>query len=93
MISCQQPEKDKQHDRANGGVDDEGDGADAEMNIQLRKQPVTDECADDTDDQVSDKPEPTAPHDLTSQPAGNDADQNNDDETFIGKMHLKTLWE
>ena len=77
----------KQYDCSNCGVDDEGNGTDAKMDTQARQQPVTDECADNTDNQVANKPEAAAPHDLARQPAGNDADHQYDDEAFIRKVH------
>ena len=64
----------EQHDRADRGVDDEADGPDTEMDVQPWQQPIADERTDDSDDQVTDEAEAAASHDLTRQPAGNDAD-------------------
>ena len=75
--------KKEQYDCSNCGVDDEGNGTDAKMDTQARQQPVTDECADNTDNQVANKPEAATSHDLARQPAGNDADHQYDDEAFI----------
>jgi hypothetical protein len=57
----------------------------------LRKQPTTDEGAYDSNDDIADDPEPGALHDLTGQPSGNQADQQDDQKTFTGHVHLRIL--
>src|ERR1700733_9273089 len=42
----------EQHDGADGGVDDQSDGSNTEMDVQSRQQPIADERPDDTDDQI-----------------------------------------
>jgi hypothetical protein len=68
-----EPDDEQKHNRADGGVDDQVDSSDTEMDIKSRQQPVTDERADNPDYQVPDEAEPDAPHDLTSQPSGNNS--------------------
>ncbi len=58
------------------------------MDVQAWKQPVTNKGTEDTYDKVSNKPEPAASHDLSGQPASDDANDNNDQEAFIRKIHL-----
>jgi hypothetical protein len=72
----------QQNQSADGGVDDSGNNAGAEVNTELRKQPTTDEGAYYSDDDIADDPKPGALHDLTGQPSGNDADDQYDQETF-----------
>jgi hypothetical protein len=52
------------------------------MDTQCRQQPISNERADDADYEVTDEAVAAAPHDLASQPAGDNADQDDDDETF-----------
>jgi hypothetical protein len=86
-----EPDDEQKHDRADGGVDDQVDSSDTEMDIKSRQQPVTDERADNPDYQVPDEAEPHAPHDLTSQPSGNNTNQDYDEEAFIRQGHGDTL--
>ena len=41
------------------------------MDAELRKQPTTDERANDSNDEITDDPKPGALHDLAGQPSGN----------------------
>jgi hypothetical protein len=81
----------QQDQRADGGVDDSRNEARAKMDAELRKQPTTDECADDPNDDIADDPEPGASHDLAGQPSCNEADHQYDKETFARHMHLPML--
>ena len=53
------------------------------MDAKSRKQPASDECTQDTNDEISDDPKPGAFGDLTGEPTGNEADHQYDDEAFI----------
>lgn len=53
----------------------------------LRQQPVADEGANNADEQIADEPESAPAHDLAGRSAGNKADQQNDQQTFIREMH------
>jgi hypothetical protein len=85
------PDNDEQHNGTHGGVDDQSHCSDAKMDVQSRQQPITNEGADNSDDQVADEPEAPAPHNLTSQPPCNNADDDYDEETLVRKMHDNSL--
>ena len=76
------PENNKQDDCAEGRIDDEGDRSCAEMDTQCRQQPISNERADDADYEVADEAVAAAPHDRAGQPAGDNADQDDNYETF-----------
>jgi hypothetical protein len=57
------------------------------MDVQPWQQPIADERTDNSDDQVTYEAEAAASHDLTRQPASNDADHQYDDEAFIRLVH------
>ena len=44
------------------------------MDAELRKQPTTDERANNSNDEIADDPKSGALHDLAGQPSGNEAD-------------------
>src|SRR5580700_7689239 len=85
--AADQAEDEEKHDRADKGVDDERDHADAEMNTELRQQPVADEGADQSDDQIADQAETAAGHHPAGKPSGDDTDDKNDQKTLVGKVH------
>lgn len=61
------------------------------MHVELRQQPRADEGADHADDEVADKSEAGALHDLPCEPAGNDADHHYKEKTFARHMHGRML--
>ena len=61
-----------------------------EIDAELRKQPAADEGADDADDEVADETEACALDDLSGQPSGNNADYQNNCESFTRHVHLPT---
>src|SRR5579872_4275063 len=67
--ACHKPHEEEKHDRADRGVDDQGDSSHPKINTQCWQQPIADERADNPDYQVSNEPEPDAPDDFTGQPA------------------------
>ena len=69
-----EPDDQQQYQRADGGVDDRRNNARAKMDAELRKQPTTDERANDSNDEIADDPKSGALHDLAGQPSGNEAD-------------------
>jgi hypothetical protein len=79
VAPCEQPENDEQDNCPDGGVDDEGDRSDADMNVQARQQPVADERADEA--------EAAARDDLAGQPARHDADEDSDDEALVRQVY------
>jgi hypothetical protein len=50
----------QQYQRADGGVDDRRNNARAKMDAELRKQPTTDERANDSNDEIADDPKSLA---------------------------------
>ena len=44
------------------------------MDAELRKQPATDERANNSNDEIADDPKSGALHDLAGQPSGNEAE-------------------
>jgi hypothetical protein len=61
------------------------------MDTKLREQPTADECADDPDNEIANQSKPRALHDLASQPSGDHADQQYDQQTFTRHVHLRVL--
>jgi len=57
------------------------------MNAEPRQQPVADERAYDADDDVADDAETLAAHDLTGEPSGDETYKQDNQKTFVGKMH------
>ena len=53
-------DRDQQHDCAYKRVNYQGNDSYTEMDVQLRQQPITDEGAQQTDDQISNQPEARA---------------------------------
>lgn len=76
--TADEPDNHEQQDAADRGVDDRAADPRTEMNAQLRGQPVADEGADDPDDHVIDEPKTGPLHNVTRQPSGRNADQQND---------------
>ena len=81
------PYDEEQHDRANGGVDDRGDNSGTKLNTEPRQQPAPNEGTDDPDDEVTNKPKTGPAHDLTGQPAGDHANQQDHKKTFARHVH------
>jgi hypothetical protein len=65
-----EPDDEKQHDRADGGIDDRADNSDTKMETELRHQPVANEGADNPDYHVTNEPKAGPLDDLTGQPPG-----------------------
>jgi hypothetical protein len=57
------------------------------VNIQTRQQPIADERADHSDDQIPDETKAAASYNLTRQPAGDDANHDYDKETLVRQAH------
>src|ERR1700730_3306954 len=69
-----EPDDQQQYKRADGGVDDRRNNARAKMDAELRKQPTTDERANNSNDEIADDPKSGALHNLAGQPSCNEAD-------------------
>ena len=61
------------------------------MEAELRKEPTANEGTCNSYEEVADDPEPGALHNLASQPSGNEADHQYDQETFTRHVHLRIL--
>src|SRR5262249_36037440 len=85
--TANQAKQQQKNDGAYEGIQNERDDTGAEMNADARQQPVTDESADQTDEQIANQPDAAALHTPPAQPPGNDADDKNDQETLMGKIH------
>jgi hypothetical protein len=85
--STDQPYHDQQQDGADGGVDDRADNSDTKMDTDLRQEPVADEGANNSDDEVTNQAETCALYDLAGQPPRNEANEQYDKKTFIRHMH------
>ncbi len=55
------------------------------MNAQFGQQPIADESADNAYAKIGDETKARAAHDLARKPTRDNADENNDDETFTGQ--------
>jgi hypothetical protein len=60
------------------------------VNPKLRQQPIADECANQTDQQITDQSKSTTLHHPARQPTGNNANNNDNQETLIGQVHDRT---
>jgi hypothetical protein len=75
---------------ADGGVDDCTDQSDPEMDPELGQQPASDKGTQDSDDKVADESEAGPLHDLASEPAGDEANKQDDQQAFTRHVHLMT---
>src|SRR3954465_14348741 len=82
-----QPHDEEQHDRTDRGIDDLRYKPRAEMNAEFRKQETGEQAAADADENITDDAEPGATHNLSGQPAGHQADEQDDQNAFIGHTH------
>jgi hypothetical protein len=60
--AANEPENEEQQQRANRGVDDRRDNTDTKVDAELGQQPLADEGADDSNDEVTNDPKPGASH-------------------------------
>src|SRR3984885_8074841 len=81
--AAHQTKDEQEHDCADERVQNERKDTRAEMNAELRQQPVADEGADQADDQIADQAEPATAHDPAGEPAGDDADDKNDQKALV----------
>src|ERR1700731_139948 len=82
-----EPHDEQQHDRAYRGVEDRRANSDPEMDPEPRQQPAPNEGTDDPDDEVTNKPKTIPAHDLAGQPAGDYANQQDNNKTFTRHVH------
>src|ERR1043166_8829801 len=88
--AAHQADNQKQDDGADRRIDDLGDEAGAEMNPDFRKQQARNQRAGDADQDVADDAEAGAADDLAGEPARNQADEQDDDDDFVGQDHCNS---
>ena len=86
-----EPDDEKQHDRADGGVDNSTDSSHTELDTKARHQPIADEGADNSDHHVTDETKAGSLDNLTGQPPRSKTDQQYDKEIFARKVHATSL--
>src|SRR5450759_137612 len=69
------PYDQQENDGADRGIDDLRDEAGADVDAKLRKQIAGNQRAGNTDENIADEPKAGAAHDLSGQPARNQADE------------------
>src|SRR5437764_4322303 len=57
------------------------------MDSEPWQQPIADKGTDDPDQEVAEDSEPGPPNDLAGQPARNDADEQDDQQTLVRQVH------
>src|SRR5690348_6491807 len=57
------------------------------METEPRQQPIADKCADQADDQIADQPKSAALHHSAGEPSRDNSDDQDDEETLVGKVH------
>src|SRR5437868_13641724 len=85
--AAEQSHHQEQQDRAQSCVDDGADHSRTQMETELRQDPVANECTDNPDEQIADDSEPGPSDDFASQPAGNDADEQYDQQALVRHVH------
>jgi hypothetical protein len=80
----------EQQYRTNGSVEDCTDHARTEMDAKLSQQPTSDKGAQNTDNKVANDPKTGPSHDLTCQPACNQAHKQYYQQTFTRHIHCVT---
>jgi hypothetical protein len=75
---------------ANGGVDDCTDQSGSKMDPELGQQPASEKGTQDSNDKVTDESEASPLHDLAGEPAGNEANKQDDQQAFARHVHLVT---
>src|SRR6267378_5297941 len=79
--SAEQPHDEQQHHGSDRCIDDRSDDTGAEMDAEARQQPIADERADDADQEIADEAKAGPLDDLTRQPAGDETDEQDDEQT------------
>src|SRR5689334_9619642 len=87
QATADEPEQEQQHHGSDKGVEDQRDDAGAEMDTEPRQQPVADERTDQANNQIADQSETAAFHHSAGKPSGDNADDQDDQKTFVRQMH------
>ena len=60
------------------------------MNAELRQQPASDKRTNNPDKEIADEPKTSALDDLAREPAGHEADKQDDQQAFARHIHIVT---
>jgi hypothetical protein len=73
-----------------GGVEDCSDQSGSEMDAEFGQQPASNKGTQDSDDKITDESEAGPLHDLAGEPAGDEANKQDDQQAFTRHVHLVT---
>ncbi|MGH6877238.1 MAG: hypothetical protein ACREHV_07640 [Rhizomicrobium sp.] len=79
LNAAEQPYSRDQKHRADGRADDRADKPQAYEDPEREKDPPSNECAHDANEEIADQAEATAAHDLAREPTSYQADEQKDD--------------
>src|ERR1700733_407442 len=85
--AANQPEQQQKDNGPDKGVDDQSDDPNTEVNTKLRQQPIADEGADQTDQQIADQSEPATLHHPARQISCDNSDNDDHEKALIGQVH------
>src|SRR5215475_1011559 len=85
--TTEQAQDEQEDHRAYESIHDCGDDSRAKMNAEPRQQPIADKRSDETNKQITYQPEAAALHDAAGEPASNDSNQNDNEQTLIRQVH------
>jgi hypothetical protein len=85
--AADEPDDQKQYDRADRGVDDRADEAGAKMKSDPGQEPMADESADNANGEIANQAEAGAADNFAGQPPSDNADNDNNNEALIRKVH------
>jgi hypothetical protein len=88
--AAQEPHGEEQQYCADGCVDNGTDQSGTEMDAQLGQQPTSYECTQNADNEITGDPKTGPSHQLTRQPAGDETDKQNNQQTFTRHIHCAT---
>jgi hypothetical protein len=88
--AAQQPQDQQKDNGANEGIQNETNHSRPEVNPKSRQQPIADKGANQTDQQIADQSKSAPLHHPACQPPGNNANDNDDQQTLIGQVHDDT---
>src|SRR5689334_10109132 len=85
--AAKKPHNDQEQNGPDGRIDDFRNKPATEVDTELGKQEAGDQGAGDANENISDDAKTGAAHDLAREPARNQADEQNDQDAFIGYAH------
>jgi hypothetical protein len=85
--TANQSQDQQKDDGSNKSVEDEGNYSRPKVNTKSRQQPIANECADQSDQQITDQSEAATLHHPAGQPARNYSNNDDNQKTLIGQVH------